>query len=35
MIACRRIEEAMRQGDLFVSAPAAPAQQLSLIEAAE
>lgn len=35
-IACRRIEQAYAQPDLFLaSAPAAPAQQLSLIEAAE
>jgi DNA modification methylase len=33
-IACRRIEEAMRQPDLFVASPQ-PAEQLSLIEAAE
>lgn len=33
-IACRRIEEAMRQPDLFVDSPKQP-EQLSLIEAAE
>ena len=34
-IACRRIEAAYAQPDLFVSAPAAPATQLELLEAAE
>ncbi|WP_299477043.1 site-specific DNA-methyltransferase [uncultured Paracoccus sp.] len=33
-IACRRVEEAMRQPDLFVETPAKP-EQLSLMEAAE
>lgn len=33
-LACRRIEEAMRQPDLFVESPK-PAEQLSLIEAVE
>lgn len=34
-IACRRIEAAYAQPDMFVSAPAAPAEQLSLLETAE
>ncbi len=34
-IACRRIEEAYRQPDMFVSPPAPKPVQLSLIEAAE
>lgn len=33
--ACRRIAEAYKQPDLFVSAPAPKAEQLSLLEAAE
>lgn len=32
-IACKRVEEAMRQPDLFVETPKAPAQQLNLLEA--
>ena len=32
-IACKRVEDAMRQPDLFVETPRAPAEQLDLLEA--